>query len=83
MARWNLEEAQRRLQLYLDAEEAILLGNQEYSIADRTFKRADLGIIRERINYWANEVERLEAGNAGGPVFRTTRIKERPSHPSW
>jgi len=80
MARWTLEEAQRRLQLYLDAEEAILVGNQEYSIADRTFKRADLGIIRERIQFWANEVERLEAGNAPGPVFRQTRIKERPFH---
>ena len=78
MAGWTLEEAQRRLQMFLDAEEAILVGNQAYTIADRSYTRADLDEIRKGILYWLNEVDRLEAGVARGLIFHNTRINERP-----
>lgn len=38
-----------RLKKYLEAEEAILL-NQEYTIGQRTYRRADLDIVRKMIN---------------------------------
>jgi len=78
MARWTLDEAKRRVQMWLDCEESIAVADQSYTVADRTYTRANLKEVRERISYWANEVERLEAGNAPGPVFRKTTIIERP-----
>lgn len=43
------KELQReRLRRYIDCEEAILLG-QEYQIGNRTFKRADLEVVRKMI----------------------------------
>lgn len=72
MAVLTLAEARRRLQLFRDAEEAILLNNQEYTIGDRTFKRADLRVIAQRIAHYESEVERLEAGNSRGIVLRRT-----------
>lgn len=76
MARWTLDYARQKLQLCLEAEEAILLDFQEKSIADRVYKRPDLEKLAKRVDYWANEVERLEAGNAGDVVFRTTRVMD-------
>ena len=45
----TLKEIQReRLRKYLECEEAILL-NQEYTIGSRTYRRADLDVVRKMI----------------------------------
>ena len=69
----------------MDAEAKILSGNQEVSVHGTAYKRADLATIANRITYWSNEVERLEAAagetttaNKTGPIFRNTKIVERP-----
>jgi hypothetical protein len=77
MPAWTLAEAQEMLQLLKDAEKAILLGHQEYRIADRTYRRADMEQIRIEQERFETLVERLEAGAPRGPVFRQTRIVER------
>ena len=61
----TLAIAQQRLTQYLDAEAAVLTG-QEYRIADRSLKRADLAEIRKGIDYWSDKVDNLSIGSAGG-----------------
>jgi hypothetical protein len=61
----TLQIAQQRLTQYLDAEAAVL-GGQEYRIADRSLKRADLAEIRKGIDYWSEKVENLSIGTASG-----------------
>jgi hypothetical protein len=61
----TLQIAQQRLTQYLDAEAAVL-GGQEYRIADRSLKRADLAEIRKGIEYWSDKVENLSIGSASG-----------------
>ncbi len=61
----TLQIAQQRLTQYLDAEAAVL-GGQEYRIADRSLKRADLAEIRKGIEYWSDKVENLSIGTASG-----------------
>lgn len=58
--------AEAQLALYLTAE-AKVLQNQEYTIGSRTFKRADLSVIREGIEYWNGKVQQLSTG-AGARV---------------
>lgn len=70
----TLAQAEEMLALCLEAERAILLGHQEYSIADRTYKRVDLEKLAARSGYWQNQVDRLTAGNASDVVFRPTRV---------
>ena len=66
----DLTEAQRRLQLWLDAEEAVASG-QSYAIGPRSVTRADLAEIRQRITYYSALVDKLEAGRGTGvSVFR-------------
>lgn len=62
---WTLEEAKQHLKAWLEAELAVSTG-QRYKIGTRELTRADLGEIRERINFWRNEVARLERGRGGG-----------------
>ena len=65
MGSWSLETAKEHLQAFLDAELAVATG-QSYKIGSRSLTRADLSEIKERIKYWANEVERLETGSKKG-----------------
>ena len=55
----RLERLKKRLNLYYEAEEAVLL-NQEYVIGTKSLKRADLSTIRATII--EKQVEQLEAG---------------------
>jgi hypothetical protein len=64
MAGITLENAQAQLDLYLEAERAVLL-NQEYEIAGRRLKRADLESIQIGIKSWDARVKQL-AGVACG-----------------
>ena len=65
MGSWTLEVAKEHLQAFLDAEIAVATG-QSYKIGSRSLTRANLSEIKERINFWRNEVERLENGRAKG-----------------
>jgi uncharacterized small protein (DUF1192 family) len=69
MAAWQLEEAREHLKRWLDAEMAVAMG-QSYRIGSRELTRANVADIRERINYWRREVERLESGRSGIRVLR-------------
>lgn len=57
----RLVRYRKRLELYNEAEEAVLL-NQEYKIGSRSLKRADLSTIRAAIKDLEEQIEMLEAG---------------------
>lgn len=60
----QLESYQNRLILYQKAEETILSG-QEYSIGNRSLKRADLSTVRDTIHYLEQKIQELEAAING------------------
>ena len=60
----RLERYRKRLEMYYEAEEAVLL-NQEYTIGTKSLKRADLSTIRAAIKDLEWQIETLEA-NGGG-----------------
>ena len=57
-----------RLRKYLEAEEAVLLG-QSYTLRDRTLTRADLGTIRKVIKDLIDDEEVLNRGKTKRVVF--------------
>jgi len=57
----ELERAEKRLDLYYKAEEAILSG-QEYSLGTRKLRRADLSDVQSMIRTLEKEIKSLEAG---------------------
>jgi hypothetical protein len=61
MAGITLEQAEAKLQEYLDAESAILTG-QEYQIGGRRLTRANLAEVRSGIDVWDARVKRLTRG---------------------
>ena len=63
----RLERYKSRLNMYLEAEEAVLL-NQEYTIGTKSLKRADLGTIRAAIKDLEKQIDLLESG--GKNAFR-------------
>jgi hypothetical protein len=54
----TLAQAEAKLQEYLDAETAILTG-QEYRIGSRWLTRADLSSVQEGISIWNARVQNL------------------------
>ncbi len=58
MAGITLEIASKHLDAWLDAELEVTT-HQSYSIGSRTLTKADLGEIREQIEYWQRWVTRL------------------------
>lgn len=56
-------EVRERLELYRNAERAILTGHQEYAIEGMTFKRADLQKIQQAIGELELSLQRAEKGN--------------------
>ena len=65
MAGITLATAEARLQLYLDAEAAIL-GRQEYRIGDRMMKFADLAEVRAGVELWERRVQELSSTASSG-----------------
>jgi hypothetical protein len=66
MAGITLEQATARLQVYLDAEAAIL-ARQEYRIGDRSMKFADLAEVQAGVDIWNRRVQELtNRSSAGG-----------------
>ena len=61
----RLERYRKRLEMYYEAEEAVLL-NQEYTIGTKSLKRADLSTIRAAIKELENQIESLET--TGGKI---------------
>ena len=66
MSEWiTIDEARENLYMWLDAEKAVATG-QSYKIGTRSLTRANLSDIVKRIEFWRNELERLENGDSRG-----------------
>lgn len=72
MAGITLAVATARLNDYLDAEAAVLSG-QEKKIGDRTLKRADLAEIQAGIKIWDSRVKDLSGQAIGRSRGQTMR----------
>lgn len=67
MAMFSVELCQRKVKLWLAAEEAVATG-QEYQIGTRKLTRADLKAVREELEY--GERGKRQRGHGGGPCPR-------------
>ncbi len=65
----RLERYKKRLAMYYEAEEAVLL-NQEYTIGTKSLKRADLSTIRAAIKDLEGQIETLEVSGGKNKAFR-------------
>ena len=65
MAGITLEQAEAKLAMWLEAEEAVATRGQAYEIGDRKLDRADLGDIRKSIDYWQGKVTSLTGAVSG------------------
>ena len=63
-----VQECERYIRLYLEAEEAVLKG-QEYTIDGQNLKRADLEQIRKGRIWWENKKSQIESGTGEGIRF--------------
>jgi len=61
MAGITLVQAEAHLAEALAAQTAVLQ-NQEYRIANRTYRRADLKDIQSNIDFWEKKVTKLSRG---------------------
>ena len=59
------EEYRKRLEMYYQAEEAILSGAQSYSMGSRNLTRANLAEVRNTIEYLIRQIEVEEARAKG------------------
>jgi uncharacterized small protein (DUF1192 family) len=71
---WTLQEAKDMLATWIEAEKAVATG-QSYRIGTRSLERANLSEITKRIQYWRNEVARLESKRK--PGARVIRVVPR------
>lgn len=62
---WDLQTAKLHLQSWLECDLALSTG-KSYKIGSRNLSRTDASEVKERIQFWSNEVERLEAGRKKG-----------------
>lgn len=60
----TLELIERKLQMWLEAEDKVALG-QSYTIDGQQLTRADLTKIAERINYWTSKKQEHLNGGSG------------------
>lgn len=72
MVTWTLDLAKKHLNAWLEAELTVTTG-QSYTIGTRTLTRANLKEIGEKIKFWANEVEKIEASSKKKPRNRIYR----------
>ena len=70
------ELCERKLQIWLDAEEAVASG-QRYQIGTRMLTRANLKEIREEMEYWGKQLAAAEAEEKTGGRNRVFRIVPR------
>lgn len=76
MAIYSKEFCKRKLELWLEAEEAIATG-QSYQIDDRRLTRADLYDVRKEIEFWEGKLAVAEAEEASGGRNRMFRFVPR------
>lgn len=76
MTAYTLEIAKKHLEMCMEAEEKVLI-NQSYTIAGKTYTRADLAQIRAEIKYWDNEVEKITSRQGRRGRNRAYRIVPR------
>lgn len=62
----QIADYERRLQIYLDAETAILGGSQSYSIGNRSMTLADLETIQKWIDRLESKIRIMTGGNKIG-----------------
>ena len=62
---WDLQTAKLHLQSWLECDLALSTG-KSYKIGSRNLSRTDASEVKERIQFWSNEVERLETGRKKG-----------------
>lgn len=68
MAGITLEQAQAKLDMWLEAEEAVAVRGQSYTIAGRSLTRAHIAEIRKSIDWWQGKVNVLTAAAGRGRV---------------
>jgi len=73
---FSVEEIKKRLQMWLDAEEAIAKG-QSYSIDNQRVERANLAQVREQIKFWKKELATADAKATGRGRRRVMRVVPR------
>ena len=66
----NLERYKKRLELYYEAEEAILSGAQSYSLGSRNLTRANLAEVRNTIEDLIKKIAIEEAKAKGRGKLR-------------
>ena len=76
MAVFEKSLCQKKLTLWLEAEEAVAAG-QSYQIGSRSLTRADLKDIREQMEYWAGTLSEAEAEEKRGGRIGAFRIVVR------
>lgn len=76
MALSLLDRAKQRLDLYYEAEKAILAG-QSYTLGSRSLTRANLMWVRLQIKELENQVAELESQAVGKGRRRAFRITPR------
>lgn len=73
---FSVEQCISRLQMWLEAEEAIATG-QSYTIDNRRLDRANLAQVRDQIKFWQKELANAQATANGRSRRRTIRIVPR------
>lgn len=68
------EMAEKHLKAWLDAELAVTTG-QSYSIGSRQLTRVNISEIRKQIEYWKNELVKLEMRENGKKINSSRRIQ--------
>ena len=76
MAGISLEIARKHLSAWLEAELEVTT-HQSYTIGSRSLTKANLGEIRQQIEFWNNEVARLETIERPGGRHRVVRAVPR------
>lgn len=73
----RLQNYRERLELYLQAEAAILEGAQSYAIGSRNLTRADLSEVRKMITTLEAGIDELEALASGNGRRKCIRVIPR------
>jgi hypothetical protein len=68
MAGITLAQAEAQLTLWIAASAAVASG-QEYTIGDRTLRRADAGEVLSQIKFWQSYVVRLTPRTRGRTTY--------------
>lgn len=76
MAIFSKEICEKKLKIWMDAEEAIATG-QRYQIGTRMLTRADLEDVRKEMEYWATKLAEAEAEEKSGGRNRLYRFTPR------